>query len=91
MATQTQTVPAGIINLTTGRMMTNDKVTLHRAIGPDQNNPLGGSLARGPFRRGQPPQGPLGGGGFPGGGFLGGGGFPGGGPPAVLSSRRNFL
>ena len=87
MAMQTQTVPTGIIDPVTGRMMTDDKVALHRAIGPDHNDPPEGSPAREPFGGGRPPQGPAGGGGLPGGGFPGGvppggGGFPGGGPPA---------
>ena len=90
MAMQTQTIPAGIIDPVTRRMMTNNKVALHRAIGPDHNDPPEGSPARGPFGGGRLPQGPPGGGGFPGGGFPGGGtppgggGFPGGGPPAGL-------
>ena len=79
MATQTQTqVPAGVIDPATGRMMTDDEVALHRAVGPDRSDPPGGSPPRGPFGGQGPP-----GGGFPGGGTpLGGGGFPGGGPPA---------
>ena len=83
-----QTVPAGIIDLTMGRMMTDDEVGLHRAVGPDQNDLPEGSPARGLFGGGQPPQGPPEGGGFPGRGFPGGEvppggrGFPGGGPPA---------
>ena len=72
MTTQTQTVPVGIIDPATGRMMMNNKVALHRAIGPDQNDLPGGSPARGPFGGGRPPQGPP------------GGGFPGGGPPTGL-------
>ena len=60
---QMQEVPAGIINPTTGRMMTDDKIAINRAIGPDQNDPPGRSLPAGPFRGGNP-----GGRGNPGGG-----------------------
>ena len=87
MATQMQTVPVGIIDPTTGRMMTDDEVALYRAVRPDQNDLPEGSPARGPSGGGRPPQGPPGGG-FPGGRFPGGGvppgggRFPGGGPPA---------
>ena len=86
MATQTQTVPAGVIDPVTGRMMTDDEVALHRAIGPDQNGPPGGSPPRGLFGGGRLPQGPPGGGGLSGGGFPGGGVPPGGGgfPGGVL-------
>ena len=76
MATQTQTVLAGIINPITGTMMTAEEIAINRAIGPDRNDPPEGSPPRGPFRgHGGNPGG--GGGGFP----HGGGGPPGGGPP----------
>ena len=77
MATQTQTVPAGIINPITGTMMTADEIAINRAIGPDRNDPPGGSPPAGPFRGpgGNP-------GGNPGGG---GGGFPHGGGGGLLT------
>ena len=52
MATQMQTVPAGVIDPVTGRMMTDDEMALHRAIGPDQNDPPEGSPPQGPFKGG---------------------------------------
>ena len=77
MATQTQTVPAGIIDPNSRRMMTADKIAINRAIGPDRNDPPEGSPPRGPFQgQGRNPGGG-GGGGLP----HGGGGPPGGGIP----------
>ena len=73
-AIQTQTAPAGIINPVTGRMLMDDKIALHRAVGPDCNDLPGGSPPRGPFQGGQPPRVPPRGEGFPGGGFPDGGG-----------------
>ena len=70
--------PFGVLDPVTGHMMDPDDAAIHRAIGPDQPNPLPG---RGP------PGLPFPGRGFPaglpggGGGFSGGGGSPGGGPP----------
>jgi hypothetical protein len=96
--TVTMEVPAGTINPVTGHMENTDNLALHRAIGPDQPDPLSsaGCLRSEPPRipfgwsHGGPPyQGPPGGGfrGPPGGGpFRGppGGGGPPGGPPMPM-------
>ena len=76
-ATATQQ-PFGVLDPVTGHMMDPDDTAIHRAIGPDQPDPLPGRGPSGlPFPGRGFPAGPLGGGeGFPGGEGPPGGGFP---------------
>ena len=80
-ATATQP-PFGVLDPITGHMMDPDDTAIHRAIGPDQPNPLPGRGPLGlPFSEREFPAGPPGGiGGFPSGGGPPGGGLPHAGP-----------
>ena len=88
-ATATQQ-PFGVLDPVTGRMMDPDNAAIHRAIGPDQPDPLPGRGLPGlPFPgRGFPAGPPGGNGGFPGGGGLPGGGLSNVGPEGGGNPER---
>ena len=82
--------PFGVLDPITGQMMDPDDAAIHRAIGPDQPDPLPGRELPGlPFLgRGFPAGPPEGSGGFPGGGGLPGEGLPNVGPGGEGNHKR---
>ena len=82
--------PFGVLDPITGQMMDPDDAAIHRAIGPDQPDPLPGRELPGlPFLgRGFPAGPPEGSGGFPGGGGLPGEGLPNVGPGGEGNHER---